>query len=55
MNKQGWMKESIIIRYLNYIHIYNKGKTCILLLDVYPAHRTKYDKEAARVLCISLI
>ena len=55
MNKQGWINESIMIRYLNHLHRYNKGKSYALVLDVYPAHRTLNVKEAARALDITLI
>lgn len=56
LNKQGWMNESIMIRYLNHLHEkIAKRKPCALLLDCFPAHRTPNVKAIAKELSITLI
>lgn len=56
LNKQGWMNESIMIRYLNHLHEKIAAhKPCALLLDCFPAHRTPNVKAIAKELGITLI
>lgn len=54
-NKQGWMNETVMLRYLEHLHQLNKHEPCALVLDVYPAHRTPNVKEVAKTLDITLI
>lgn len=54
--QNSWTNEEIMIRYLRYIRDNIAGKNpCALVLDVYPAHRTKNVIQEAGNLNIELI
>lgn len=55
-NQQGWMNETIMLKYLNHLHEhFAEGFPCALVLDCYKAHRTKEVKKLAKKLRIQLI
>lgn len=53
--KNSWVNESIMIRYLDFLHSITKGRPCALLLDVFKAHHTINVITRANELNIQLI
>lgn len=40
-NKNGWVNEEIVLKYLKHLHKnWSKGQPCALLMDCYKAHHT---------------
>lgn len=55
-NENGWMNESIMLRYLEYFHVnIAKHQPCALVLDCYKAHHTLAVIKRASELNIQLI
>lgn len=55
-NKQGWMNEEIMYRYLDWlVKNYTKGFPCAVICDCYKAHITQKVREKANSLNIWLI
>lgn len=55
-NKEGWMNESIMLKYLqNLYDKYTKGAKSALVIDCYRAHKTPTVLETAKVLNIEIM
>jgi hypothetical protein len=51
----GWTTEKLIIEYLDWLSDRIGHDPCLLVMDVYPTHRTEAVKEHARMLDIELL
>jgi hypothetical protein len=53
--ESGWATELAIIEYLQWLHLEVKEEPIVLVLDVYPTHRTDAVKQAAEEMHIELL
>jgi SH3-like domain-containing protein len=55
-SESGWATENLIMEYLQWIHDGPaEGEPCVLVLDVYPTHRTDKVQQLAEHLDIELL
>ena len=50
----GWVNEEILISYLEWLHKNCQNEPCLLIWDVYDAHRSQKVKDKAKELNIEL-
>ena len=55
VSQSGWTNEAILLEYLEWLHTTSDGCPLILVLDVYPAHRTAAIRNRANELDIELL
>lgn len=53
--KNGWVTEEVMLDYLYWLSEYNGGCSCLLIMDVFRAHKTELIKRTARELLIDLL
>jgi hypothetical protein len=54
-SESGWATENLILEYLGWLSEQSSGEPCILIMDVYPTHRTERVREAAMSLNIEIL